>query len=120
MDTILDGTGFASKDSDEALVYCFDYDAESLLAGVALVNSGTFLIEPTVSPADLVDDSPLLLTAAQATTALGRTVAEDDRVVLVRLSGGLVGTVYTIRHRVTTDENPAQTLEKSFRLRIKS
>lgn len=97
--TITDGQ-LATQDSSAVLVYVFDYDAENLASGVELASVGTF----TISPSGLTQDNTALVTG--------------NRKARVRLSGGTVGTVYTIEHVVATNESPAQTKAKHFKLRI--
>lgn len=101
--TISDG-GFCDKDSDEVLVYVFDYDAFNLAAGVELISVGTFIVTP--DDGTLVIDSELLLTG--------------NRKTRLRIGGGTVGEEYEIANRVTTNESPSQTKEKRFTLRITS
>lgn len=98
--TILDG-GTTSKDSSEVLLYVMDYDALGNLAdGVELASVGTF----TITPSGLTQSDQALQTG--------------NRKAQVLLTGGTVGTTYTIEHTVTTNESPAQTKSKKFRLRI--
>lgn len=99
--TITDG-GFCSKDSDEVLVYVFDYDAFNLAAGVELTSVGTFTVE--TNDGTLVLDSQLLLAG--------------NRKTRVRIGGGTVGEEYIISNLVTTNESPSQVKEKRFTLRI--
>ena len=123
MISIDDETGLAQKDSNESLVYVFDYDVYSNLpAGVGLVTVGTFTIEVEsgANTTPLTKDNELLLSAVQASTALGRTVTGDGRATRLRLKDGTIGTTYVIRNLVTTNEVPAQIKEKYFRLQIKS
>lgn len=99
-ESIRDG-GHTTKDSSEVLLYVFDYDVlENLPAGVELATVGTF----TITPSGLTQ-------ASQALEA-------GNRKAHVLLSGGIVGRTYTIEHTVQTNETPAQTKSKWFRLRI--
>jgi hypothetical protein len=102
--TITDG-GYAEKDSDEALVYEFDYDTLNLPVGVQLTAFGTFV---------LAGETPMVLTKDNETLVAG------NRKTRVRLSAGTIGKKYTVINRVTTNESPSQTKEKRFYLRIKS
>lgn len=102
--TITDG-GYCEKDSDEVLVYVFDYDALNLPAAAALTSFGTFVLLPAAGITLTKDNEALL---------------SGNRKTQVRLSGGTVGTKYTVINRVTTNEVPSQTKEKRFSLRIKS
>jgi hypothetical protein len=66
----------------------------------------------------LTKDSEARLTAAEATTALQRTITVDNRVTRLRLIGGTLGQTYTIANKAITNETPAQTKERSFRVII--
>jgi len=101
--TISDG-GFCQKDSDEILVYEFDYDTLNLATGVQLTAFGTFVITGPDS----------------ALTKDNESLVAGNRKTRVRLTGGTVGKRYTVINRVTTNESPAQTKEKRFILQIKS
>ena len=98
--TIIDG-GTTSKDSSEVLLFVMDYDAlDNLASGVELAAVGTF----TITPVGLTQASQALQTG--------------NRKAQVLLSSGTVGTTYTIEHTASTNETPAQTKSKKFRLRI--
>lgn len=98
--TIIDG-GLVTKDSSEVLVYWFDYDTDNSLAdGVQFTSVGTF----TITPTGLTQASQALVTG--------------NRKAQVVLSGGAVGKTYTIEHTASTNEIPAQTKSKVFKLRI--
>lgn len=102
--TITNG-GFCEQDSDERLVYEFDFDALNLAPGVQLTGAGTLLITP--SDGSLTTDS--------------HTLMAGNRKVQVRVgTATTVGARYRVAVRVTTNENPAQIKEKWFTLRIKS
>ncbi len=101
--TITDG-GFCEKDSDDALVYVFDYDTLNLPAGVLLAGAGTFIISP--------DDGQL--------TKDNEALVVGSRKTQLRLLGGRVEKRYIISNRVTTNQSPVQIKEKRFYLRIKS
>ena len=94
--TITDGQ-LATKDSSEALVYQWDYDADNLATGVQLTSAGTFTITPSAG-LTLTQDNQALVTG--------------NRKVRVRLSAGTVGKKYRIEHTVTTNETPSQTKSK--------
>jgi hypothetical protein len=66
----------------------------------------------------LTKDSEARLTAAEATTALQRTVTVDNRVTRLRLIGGTLGQQYDIANKVTITETPSQIKERSFRILI--
>jgi hypothetical protein len=97
--SIADG-GLVTKDSSESLVYTVDYDSQNLAPGVLLASAGTYAI----SPSGLTQDN--------------QSLAVGSRITTVRLSGGTVGRVYRIEHTVSTNETPAQTLSKHWRLLI--
>jgi len=93
--------GHTTKDSSEELLYLFDYDVlDNLRPGVELATMGTF----TITPSGLTQ-------ASQALEA-------GNRSAHVLIGGGIVGRTYTIEHTVQTNETPAQTKSKWFRLRI--
>lgn len=102
--TITDG-GYCEQDSDERLVYVFDFDALNLPSGVELTSEGTLLITP--NDASLTTDSLAL-------------IAGNRKVSLRVGPATTVGVRYSVRLRVTTNENPAQIKEKGFVLRIRS
>lgn len=98
--TIVDG-GLVTKDSSETLVYTFDYDVLTNLAGgVELASVGTF----TITPSGLTQDNAALVTG--------------NRKARVRLAGGTVGVTYKVEHTASTNESPAQTKSKWFKIRI--
>ena len=101
--TITDG-GYCEKDSDEQLVYVFDFDTLNLAAGVEIVPPPSLLIVP--NDATLTSDSLGLIAG--------------NRKVQVRLAAGTLGKRYSVGVRITTNEAPTQTKEKRFFLRIKS
>ena len=101
--TITDG-GYCEKDSDEALVYVFDFDTLNLAPGVEISPPPSLLLTP--------NDSTL--------TSDNLGLIAGNRKLQVRLSAGTIGQRYTVAVRVTTNEAPSQTKEKRFYLRIKS
>lgn len=98
--TIHDG-GAATKDSQETLLYVFDYDTLGNLAtGVSLLSVGTFTITPT------------------GLTQSNQSLQAGNRKAQVLIAGGVRGRTYTVEHTAQTDEVPAQTKSKWFQLRI--
>jgi hypothetical protein len=111
-----------SKDPNDIKVYCFDWDANSLAPTVA-INTSTFTITaiyPSTTDVALTIDSTALLTAAQATSALQRTVTLDSRVTRFRLTAGTPGQIYEVANKIVTTESPAQTKERSFRIVVEN
>jgi|GEM_PF-4965414 len=99
-ESIRDG-GHTTKDSSEVLLYVFDYGVLSNLPqGVELATVGTF----TITPSGL--------------TQANQSLESGNRKAHVLISGGIVGRTYTIEHTAQTNETPAQTKSKWFRLRI--
>ncbi|ODS54692.1 MAG: hypothetical protein ABS36_11035 [Acidobacteria bacterium SCN 69-37] len=90
------------KDPDAVLFYLFDW--RKWLAGTAVIQSYEILI-------DRVTDPPLVQEYA--------TVVQDGTGVRVRITGGQLGQTYTITCRITTNESPAQTDDRSAILRVR-
>lgn len=72
----------------------------------------------TVTAISLTKDQETILNAAAASVALQRTVTGDSRVTQLRLTGGTLGHLYEVANKVVTNETPAQTKERSFRVLI--
>ena len=109
-----------TKDPSDEKVYCFDWDGDNL-APTVTISTSTFTItaiSPSIVDTALTKDSEVKLTAAQATTALQRTVALNDRATQLRLKVGTLGQTYEIANKIVTTETPAQTKERSFRVLI--
>jgi len=51
-------------------------------------------------------------------TATGSVTLHANRYTQFRFTGGVVGAIYEISNRITTNESPAQTIERSFLLKI--
>jgi len=102
--------GLVSKDPDASQVFTLDWDLNSLAVGVTITASTWLItaISPSQTDAVLTYDNAARLTAAQATAAVGRTVAADNRVTQVRLLAGTPGQRYEIENTITTSETPAQ------------
>lgn len=119
--TILTG-GQVTKDPADVKVYVFDFDTNNLADGV-MINTSTWTItalSPSKVDTALTKDSEATLTAAQATLVLKKTVALDNRATLVRLLGGTLGQTYEVANKIVTNESPAQTKERSFRVRVEN
>ncbi len=102
--TIDDG-GLALKDPADILVYRFDWGTLNLDDGVAIVTS-VFTIT--------------LISGGSATplTKDGESIVGGNRMTQLRLTGGTLGARYRIDNKITTNEIPAQTKERSFKLKI--
>lgn len=101
MANIIQEGGLATQDASEVLLYVFDYETlGNIESPVELASVGTF----TITPTGLTQGSQALVTG--------------NRKARVLLSGGTVGVTYTIEHTVTTNESPAQTKSKWFKLLI--
>jgi hypothetical protein len=99
--TILDDQ-VAEKRTGESFVYEFNYD-EHLATGVELASVGTFTLQP--SDGQLTKDNPSLVTG--------------NRKVRIRLIGGKTQKTYAVSHSASTNETPAQTVDKRFFLFIR-
>ena len=89
-----------TKDPDAVLPYEFDW---SEWLDAAEIDASDFIISG--SDSDLTEDSSSVLAGNQST-----------RVVL---SGGTVGVTYRVTNRITTDETPARTDDRSFFIKVK-
>jgi hypothetical protein len=119
---VIQNGGLVGKDPADIKTYCYDWDASNLAPAVTIATSTWTItaISPSQVDAVLTKDSEAKLTAAQATTALQRTVTLDDRATRVRLTAGTLGQIYEIANKVVTTETPAQTKERSFRVLIEN
>lgn len=104
--TIYDG-GTASKDPADILVYQFDWDTLHLAAAVTITTS-TWTIT-AVAP---VGDTTL--------TKDQESILAGNRKTQVRLTAGLLGGEYQVANKIVTNESPAQTIERSFRVVIEN
>ena len=95
---------FCEKESEDELVYTFDFDSFNLATGVQLSSVGTFAFDP--DDGVLTRDNEALVTGNRKTT--------------LRLKGGTKGRDYVVSNTITTNETPTQTKKKKFTLRIKS
>ena len=101
MSTILRPGMTLSKDPDALLFYQFDWGGEWLPSGVDISN---YAITISGKDAALTFDNDGLLTG--------------NRQVQVRLKAGTVGVTYRVTCRITTDETPSQTDERSVWIRV--
>ena len=109
-------------DPNDSVVLDWDWDARNLADGVQLASSTFALtaVRQSGSPTVTVDNDAML-TAAQATAALGRTVTLDNRVTQIRVIGGgdvSLGDLFELANAVTTNETPAQIKERSIRILV--
>lgn len=88
------------KDPNEVLLFRFDWT--DWLEGSATIQTSTFTIEG--NDAVLTKDQESILSGSLKTQ--------------VRLSAGTLYQTYTIENKVVTNESPAQTGERSFKLEI--
>lgn len=93
--------GTTAKDPADRAVYVFDWDRH-LGVGVTITDS-TFTLEGPDN--ELTSDQ--------------ETVLDGSRSARIRLSAGTLGATYRVHHRIVTNENPAQTKERSFFLLVK-
>lgn len=105
-----------TKDPSAIRSYVVDWDLLNLAPGATIVSSDWYSIglRPSFTDDGLTLDSGVLLTAAEATDALGRTVTLDNRVTQIRASAGTMNQTYRVTNSITTDEVPAQVKHKSF------
>lgn len=96
----------AIQDPNDALVYALDWD-ENLATGVELVDEGVISIVADEEASPALSDDELALVSG-------------NRSARVRLSGGTLGTKYRVSHRITTNEAPDQTKERSFYVLIQN
>lgn len=87
------------KDPNAELPYSMDWSAW-LGEGVTIVTS-TWLISPSAGLTQSDDE-----------------ILDGDQSTHVWLSGGTLGRTYTVTNRITTNETPARTDDRSFYLRI--
>jgi hypothetical protein len=106
MSTVNDGA-LVTKDPSDRLVYLFDWDAENLTAGVSISQS-TFTITALRPSGDT------------ALTKDNETIVSGSRKTQLRLIGGTLGALYQIDNAIVTNESPAQTKERSFKVLIQN
>jgi len=110
------------QDPADIKAYAYDWDLNNLAPAVQIVTSTWTItpIYPSTTDTALIKDNDSRLSAAQATTALQRTVTVDNRATQIRLSVGTLGQIYEVANKIVTGETPAQTKERSFRVLIEN
>lgn len=109
-------------DPADKRVVCFDWDKRNLAATIQISSSTWTITAIRQASAALTKDNEGLLSAALASTAVGRTVTVDNRVTQVRLDAttASVGDEYELANKVTTNETPQQIKEQSIRVLIQN
>jgi hypothetical protein len=100
--------GLFVKTTAEDKTLEFDWRT-NLAAGVQIATS-TFTVA-TIRPADADD-----LTIDDLASGLG--LQSGNRTAKVEVSEGTEGAVYRLTHTVVTDETPAQTKQKSIKVKV--
>ena len=97
-----------SKDPADIKTYVFDWDTSNLAAAVTISTSTWTItaIAPSQTDAILTKDSESILAGTRKTQ--------------VRLSAGTLGQLYEIANKIVTNETPAQTKERSFRVLVEN
>lgn len=93
------------KDPSASKLYQFDWSA--WLGDAQIADKAVSVV------ADDFGDSDGVLTATDVTLAAG------NQKVDVTVSGGTVGLIYRVVCRITTNESPAQTDERSITIRVR-
>ena len=120
--TILQPGGLTRLDPSEVRVVVADWDLANLAAGITITSSTwTITTMKQNGVAILTKDNAAILTAAEATAALARTVTVS-RATHVRLIGttATLGDEYEIENLIVTSESPTQTKAASFRVVIEN
>jgi hypothetical protein len=100
--TLPDG-GLITKDPGDIKTYTWDWDIYNLAAAATIATSVW-----------AITGSDALLTQDQA------TILSGARKTQVRLSGGTLGTTYTLTNTITTSESPSQTKERSVKVLVEN
>jgi len=100
--------GLVTKDPSDVKVYTVDWDTSNLAPTVTITTSTWTItaIKPSRVDTALIKDNESILAG--------------NRKTQVRLSVGTVGQTYEIANKIVTNESPAQTKEKSFRVLIQN
>lgn len=103
--TVKDGATI-TKDPSDISVYTFDWDAEHLATGVSISTSTWTLtgVSGDTTNTPMTKDQPSIVTG--------------NRKTQIRLSAGAAGSVWKLDNAIVTDESPAQTKERSIRIRV--
>lgn len=91
-----------TKDPEAEKVYTFDWSA--WLVGAAVITTSTFIISGPDTALEFDDD--VILSPATSTQVL--------------LTGGTIGKTYVVTNRIVTNESPAQTDDKSIKVKVVS
>lgn len=96
------------KDPADIKVYLVDWDTNNLAATVTISTSTWTItaIGPSTTDTALTKDS--------------ESVLAGNRKTQVRLTAGTLGQTYEIANKIVTSETPAQTKERSFRVRVEN
>lgn len=96
------------KDPSDIKVYKVDWDTSNLGVGVTISTSTWTItaIKPSIIDTALTKDSESILAGSRTTQ--------------VRLAAGTLGQTYEIANKIVTNESPAQTKERSFRVLIQN
>ena len=106
--TIVDGQT-VTQDPSDSIVYHFLWGTKNLNTGVTIATNTTTIRKVTPSAGSSV------------ATVDNVGVLADGRTSQVRVIGGgdtAVGHLYEVTNQIVTDESPAQTKQRSFRIRI--
>lgn len=109
MSTIIVSEGaLVTKDPADIKVYQCDWDTHNLAVGATITTSTWTItaVSPSIVDAALTKDNESVLTG--------------DRKTQLRLTAGTLGQIYEIANKVVTNETPAQTKERSFRVLIEN
>lgn len=100
--------GLVTKDPSDIKVYLVDWDTENLALGATITTSTWTItaISPSTTDAVLTKDSESILAGNRKTQA--------------RLTAGTPGQIYEIANKIVTNETPAQTKERSFRVLVEN
>jgi hypothetical protein len=108
-------------DPSDIRVIAFDWDVRNF-ASTVQASTSTFTITAIrqTGVTALTKDNESKLTAAQATTAFGRTVTGDNRGTQLRLNAttATLNDLYEVANKVVTNESPSQTKEQSIQVLI--
>lgn len=109
-----------TKDPSATKTYVVDWDLLNLSDGARIAASDWYVIgvKPSFTDDGLTLDHANVLSAGEASDAVGHVVAADNRVTQIRIAGGTMNQVYRITNRIETDEVPFQVKEKSFLLLV--
>ena len=107
MSTTIDDGGQVTKDPADIRTYIVDWDARHLATSVTIVTSVWTItaIRPSADTA-LTKDQDSILAGTRKTQ--------------IRLSAGTLGAIYQVTNTIVTNETPAQTIERSFRVLVQN